>query len=138
MLFELDRNPPERVLRLFGGVWLPLFLAIAGAVVLRRTGETTVPGVLWGVAGVSILVALARPAWLRWLYVGLMLVTWPLGWVLSHVVLAVLYYGVITPVGLVLRALGKDPLRKRGSSEVPSYWRPRRPPADMERYFRQY
>jgi hypothetical protein len=138
MLFEIDRNPPARVLRLFGGIWLPLFLAIAGVVVLRRTGEIAVPAALWGAAALSIGVALAKPAWIRWLYVGLMVVTWPIGWVLSHVVLALIYYGVITPAGLLMRALGKDPLRKHGSREAASYWRPRRPPADVERYFRQY
>jgi hypothetical protein len=138
MLFEIDRNPPARVLRLFGGVWLPLFLAIAGVVVLRRTGELALPATLWGIGGLAIVLALARPVWLRWLYVGLMVVTWPIGWVLSQVVLALIFYGVVTPAGLVRRAFGKDPLRKRGSPEVASYWKPRRAPADMERYFRQY
>jgi hypothetical protein len=138
MLIELDRNPPARVLRLFGGVWLPLFLAIVGAVVWRGGGDPATSWTLWGVAALSIVVALARPAWLRWLYVGLMVVTWPIGWVLSLVVLALIYYGVITAAGLALRVFGKDPLLKRGSPEVPSYWRPRRAPADVERYFRQY
>jgi hypothetical protein len=138
MLIELDRNPPARVLRLFGGVWLPLFLAIVGTLVWRRGGELSVVATLLGIAAVSIVVALARPAWLRWLYVGLMFVTWPIGWVLSHLVLGLIYYGVITPSGLVLRALGKDPLHKRGSPDTASYWHPRRPPGDVERYFRQY
>ena len=138
MLIEFDRNPPVRVLRLFGGVWLPLFLAIAGVVALRRTGELALPAVLGGVAAVSIAVALARPAWLRWLYVALMWITWPIGWVISHVVLAILFYVVITPLGLARRALGKDPLRKRGEPGASSYWKPRRAPADVERYFRQY
>ena len=138
MLFELDRNPPPRVLRLFGGVWLPLFLAIAGVVAQRRGADPLWPATLWVAAGVALVVALARPSSLRWLYVGLMVVTWPIGWVLSHLVLGLIYYAVITPAGLLLRVLGKDPLRKRGSPDVPSYWRPRRPPADVERYFRQY
>lgn len=138
MLIELDRNPPQRVLRLFGGVWLPLFLAIVGTLVWRRGGEPSVVAILLGVAAVSIVVAIARPAWLRWLYVGLMLVSWPIGWVLSHLVLGLIYYGVITPSGLVLRAFGKDPLRKRGSPDTASYWHPRRPAGDVERYFRQY
>ncbi|HUP21998.1 MAG TPA: SxtJ family membrane protein, partial [Thermoanaerobaculia bacterium] len=137
MLIELDRNPPARVLRLFGGVWLPLFLAIAGGLVWRGGGNPATSWVLWGVAALSIVVALARPAWLRWLYVGLMVVTWPIGWVLSLVVLALIYYGVITTAGLALRVFGKDPLRKRGSPAVASYWRSRRAPADVERYFRQ-
>jgi hypothetical protein len=140
MLFEIDRNPPLRVLRLFGALWLPLFLAIAGVVVWRRTGEVPMPVAvaLGGIAAVSIALALAEPRWLRPVYVGLMVVTWPIGWVLSYVVLAILYFSVITPAGLQRRTLGKDPLRKRGSPEVATYWKPRRQPTDVERYFRQY
>ena len=36
-----------------------------------------------------------------------------LGWINSRIILGVMYYGVMTPVGLLTRLLGRDPLRRR-------------------------
>ena len=37
----------------------------------------------------------------------------PIGLALSHVILGAVFYIVFTPVGLVMRLLGKDPLHRR-------------------------
>jgi hypothetical protein len=39
-----------------------------------------------------------------------------------------LFYATVTPVGLLMRAVGKDPLRLRRNAAVASYWIPREPP----------
>ncbi len=49
--------------------------------------------------------------------------------IVSPVVLGLLFYGVITPTGLVMRALGKDPLGLAYDREAESYWIKRQPPA---------
>ena len=46
----------------------------------------------------------------------------------NFVILTLLFYLVITPMGLALRLLGKDPLRLRFEPGVRSYWIERRPP----------
>lgn len=46
----------------------------------------------------------------------------------SPVVLGVMFFLVVTPTGLVMRALGKDPLRLRFDREARSYWIVREPP----------
>lgn len=43
--------------------------------------------------------------------------------VVTFVVLAVVYYLVVTPIGLVKRAAGWDPLERRAAAAA-SYWRP--------------
>jgi len=48
--------------------------------------------------------------------------------VVSSVLMAVIFYGVITPLAWVLRRAGQDPLRLSFDSAVPSYWLERRPP----------
>jgi hypothetical protein len=42
--------------------------------------------------------------------------------------MALIYYVGILPVGLLLKAFGKDLLRLRWQAEEPSYWIPRVPP----------
>jgi hypothetical protein len=48
--------------------------------------------------------------------------------IVSPVVLGVMFFGVVTPMGLVMRALGKDPLRLRFDPAARTYWIERRPP----------
>ena len=58
--------------------------------------------------------------------------------VLSPVLIIVLFYGVVTPVGLAMRALGKDPLRLRRDPQSSSYWidcREGSKTSDMRRQF---
>ena len=111
--------------RAFGVVFAVVFLLIAGWPLLY--GE---PLRLWAcvLSGLFALVALARPALLRapnrlWMKFGILL-----GHVVSPVALGILFYAVLTPVGVMMRLTGKDPLRRRRDPGAASYWQPRRPP----------
>ena len=111
--------------RSFGVVFTVVFLIVA----LLPLWKGEAPR-LWALAvsAVFLLAALARPVVLRplnraWLKFGLLL-----GRVVNPIVMAVIFYLVITPVGLVVRLLGKDPLRLRLDREAKSYWIERDPP----------
>jgi hypothetical protein len=43
-------------------------------------------------------------------------------------VMAVLFYVTVTPIALLMRMLGKDPLRLRRDPDAASYWIHRTPP----------
>jgi hypothetical protein len=45
-----------------------------------------------------------------------------LSMVMSPVVMALLYFGAVLPVGLLMRAFGKDPLRLRREPAAATYW----------------
>jgi len=51
-----------------------------------------------------------------------------LGMIVSPIVLSLMFFLVVTPTGLLMRLLGKDPLRLRRDSGAGSYWIVRRPP----------
>jgi hypothetical protein len=58
--------------------------------------------------------------------------------VVSPLLILVLFYGVVTPVGLAMRAVGKDPLRRRRDAHTSSYWidcRGESKTSDMRRQF---
>ena len=85
---------------------------------------------LWalGVGGIFLLVALLFPSVLAplnrlWTKLGLLLHR-----VVSPIALGIMFFLVITPMGLVMRALGKDPLRLRLRPDAESYWIDRCPP----------
>ena len=62
-MLDINWNPSRRDLRQFGLVWLPLFAAVLGYAVLRRTGEWPIPMAIWGVATAVALIALVAFVW---------------------------------------------------------------------------
>lgn len=62
----------------------------------------------------------------------------PLAWSVSTSLLVLIYYGVITPFGLVMRLAGRDPMNRRFDRGCQSYWVKRKESADPARYFRQF
>lgn len=62
-----------------------------------------------------------------------------IGYFMSRVILALLFYCVVTPIGAVMRLFGKDILDQRMSKDSPSYWRERPVAAKAkESYGNQY
>jgi len=89
-------------------------------------------GHLWpwtgGLAGLFLAAALLYPAGLNplnrlWLKFGLLLHK-----VVNPIMMAFVFFGAVLPTGLVMRALGKDPLRLNRQPDANSYWIERRPP----------
>ena len=80
------------------------------------------------VAGVMLVVTLVRAELLSpfnrvWFRFGLFLHR-----IVNPVIMAVIYFAVVTPTGLIMRAVGKDPLRLRRDPNAESYWIHRTPP----------
>jgi hypothetical protein len=141
-MIEIDWNPDRRKLRHFAVIWMVGFL-IVGSILAFRHGIQPVSAIgplslaiMFAALVVGVLGLLAPPA-VRPLYLVWMAVAFPIGWVLSHLLLAVVYYGVFTPIGLLLRLSGRDPLVLRDSGRE-SYWIERKRRSPASRYFRQF
>lgn len=146
-LIELDLSPDDAKLRQFGWIALAGFCLLAGLAYTESLifatfplGDNRVP-VAMGLAGFGVLSALIGLVWPRgnWpIFVGLSLLAFPIGFVLSWVILGTLYFLVITPTGLVMRLLGHDPLHRSFDPSATTYWNDARPQRSRESYFRQY
>ena len=136
-MIEIDRQPSPRSLRQFAGLFVVAF-GFVGFVVLRKSGlwEAALP--IWAVALLVGVVGLVRPRAIRLVWIGMFYLAFPIGWVVSHLLLAVVLYLVFTPIGLLLRLLGRDPLERRFDPGAASYWTPHRRADRIERYFRQF
>ena len=66
-----------------------------------------------------------------------MVAAFPIGWTVSHLLLGSIFYLVITPIGLLLRALGHDPMERKFDREAKTYWIEHER-AETARYFRMY
>lgn len=136
-MIDLNLNPTKKELRTFGLCALA-FTCLVGWIIFRRGGSTstiaTVVGIGVALAGIGLTIPQAlRPVW-----VVLMVVNYPIGWVVTHVVMAFIFYLVVTPVGVIMRLTGRDPMERAFDRLAKTYWKPRRSDPNSSRYFRQY
>ena len=136
-MLTVNRSPSPAQLRSFG-VLLALFVTVVGGAAAWRTGSWTWPAVIWTAGGGFALVYALVPALRRPTFVGWMYAAFPIGWTVSHLLMAFVYFGVITPIGYILRAVGRDPLDRRIDRTAKSYWVRYTPQGDVPRYFKQF
>lgn len=120
-LLRVDWNPGPRKLRVFGIGLLALTAILAGAH-YRRGQPGPAPAAL-GLGAALGVVTLAFPAIGLRIYKAWMCVAFAIGTTLSTAMLLVLYYLMLTPLGLIFRLLGRDALRLK-RPPLGSYWIP--------------
>jgi hypothetical protein len=108
------------------GLTLAAVFAVIG--VVRLVLSHSYAGWWLGAAAVMLAFALAWPAALAplnrlWLRLGLVLYK-----VVNPLVMGLVFFTTVVPIGLLMRALGKDPLRLRREPAAGSYWITREPP----------
>jgi hypothetical protein len=136
-LVEINWNPEKRELRQFGLIAV-VVLGAAGIILRFVFGAADIWAVLAGAAGLSIFfVTLVSARAGRIIYLGLTFAALPIGFVISFLLMAAFYFLVLTPVGLVFKLIGRDPLERRFKPDTTTYWTPREHRDDIERYFHQ-
>lgn len=134
---EAIKPPSEKLLRQFAGLFLIVFLALAGWRVWHG------PVDLWarGLATLAVVVGgvgLIRPRAIRYVYSGWMIVAFPIGWTISMTVLALLFFVLFTPIAALFKLMGRDELRLRRSDERATHWTAKPAPSSVREYFRQF
>ncbi len=132
---KINFHPDDRMLRQFG---LLCVLFFGGLCAARMSGGIDNVCVLTGViAAVAGALAFTRPRLLKPVFVGWTIAVFPIGFLVSYIILLCLYFLVFAPVGLVLRLTGYDSLRLRDPGTA-TCWMNRSSTADLKRYFRQF
>src|SRR5262245_53239250 len=116
---DIPWRPTNRVLRQFAALWL-VFVGFFAWRVGGHGGHVLAGAALAGLAVAVGVSGLLRPASVRFLFVGMTVATFPIGWAVSRLVLAVPFYTVFAPLGLLFRLLGRDALGLR-RPDLPTY-----------------
>jgi len=90
--------------------------------------------ILCGLAALA-MAATMRPRWFRGYYCFSTRMGFVLSQAAGRVVLALFFFIIVTPLGLVLRILGQDPLRLRRPKGTDSYWSQVRKESSLDRLF---
>ena len=134
---EATKIPTNRQLRQFAAIAAILLAALAVWQLAGR-GSLVVIGCYAASAVIAAAIGLAKPRWLAMSFTFWMIAIFPLAWLVSNLVLALVFFGLLTPLGLLFRLLGRDPLDRTWPGRQDSYWQ-KKPAADKpERYLRQF
>ena len=136
-LLQTDREPTPGELRLFGVLQL-VFLGLIGGLVLHRTGSWALAIVVWTVTLLLSAFYYAMPTAQHMVFQTWMTLVYPIGWIISHILLVVLFYVVITPIGWILRLCRYDGLQRQLDRSTSTYWTSHHPIEDTKRYFQQF
>ena len=139
---DTDWNPDRAARRRFARSLVIGFPIIAALFALSGwvKGHTFHGWTLWlGIGGAALGAVLwlvpqiAKPFYLVWYFLACCI-----GIVTSNALLIAAYYLVFTPVGLLMRLLGRDPMKRRPDPQATTYWRKAEAVTDPARYYRQY
>ena len=145
-LVEVNFNPDTKTLRQFGVIAFVGFGIVAALAYYEQLifafglGEAREP-VAIGLAAVgtlALLFSLLAPKANRFLYVGLTLLAFPIGFVLSYAIMGTLFFLVIGPIAVLFRLFGRDSMHREYDPRAPTYWQDAKPARDKESYFHQY
>lgn len=113
-------SPDRQELRKFGFVFAAGLVIIFG-LFFPWLAERPWPGWPFIAAAVFFAAGLVIPQALMPLYKLWMKVGHVLGWINTRIILGVVFFAIFAPVALILKVLGKDPLRRTLDSEVGTY-----------------
>lgn len=133
---EINTQPAPRVLRQFACACLAILVLATARQYRVGRHELALALILTGV--VIGLSGFIWPRSLRWLFVGWMKIAFPLNLLVSELVLALMFYLVLSPLALVFRLMGRDSLNLKAAPERGTFWAARESNKDPRRYFRQY
>lgn len=132
-LLELNYSPTDRQLRQFGTVcliMLPSLGWIWGGSML----------VILGLAIVALAVAVTGFVWpsgIKPVFVGLMVITFPIGLVLGELSMIAIYFFLFLPLSLAFRLIGRDALQLKRPNTTTTYWQEKKQPTSASTYYRQ-
>jgi carbamoyltransferase len=131
---RLDQSP--RAFRRFGFTIAPVMLLLGSFLLWRRPHPAG-----WLVTSIGALLLLLAgfvPAALKYLHAPWMMLSLALGWIMSRLLLTVLFFLVITPIGLLQRAFGKRSIETALDSDATSYWQSRTKSSAASEYEKQF
>ena len=133
---HVNWRPDARELRRFAVAMLIGF-AVLGSLAAWRAGDIiTTSIVMWSI-GVVLAAAAFVPGLGRLAYLIVYLPTSIIGYVVSSILLALMFFVVITPLGIILRLMGKDLLRQQRQKNK-TQWTPVRGVKTEDSYYRQF
>jgi hypothetical protein len=140
---EVNWNPGTAARRSFARsllIGFPVLAVLFLGFGFLRTGtwNLQLPLLIGGIGAAAGLVFLAIPAIAKPFYIAWYAAACSIGFVVSNVLMASVFYVLFTGTGLVVRLLGRRSLETKLDRSAATYWIDAGPPPEPGRYFRQF
>lgn len=137
-MLQLDMNPSEGKLRQFGQVAPFMMLLIACLLKWRFDLPLVAMTGMVAIGTLILILSKLSSKLVKPFYLALVFIGFPIGWVISHVIMLLFFFGIITPVALVFRLFGRDALHRSWDTKSESYWTEHPRSESVGRYFKQF
>ena len=129
---RVDRSP--KTLRRFGFIVGAMSILFGVLLLLRH--RFGVP--LLGLGAILIVLGLVAPKILKHLHAAWLGLSLVIGWVMTRVILTLVFFLVLTPIGLLQRLVSRSEVDLRFRTGAHSYWLPRQKPCVPAEYRNQF
>ncbi len=137
-LVEIDWNPKSKQLQSFGKIALVASAVISLLLYLLKGVAIQWVLIIFALGFIIFIISMISLKLTKMIYLGMILVTLPIGWVVSFILLSAFYFLLLAPLGLIFRLIGRDPLCRKFDPNAKSYWLSRQQPKGPEQYFHQF
>lgn len=137
-LVEIDWNPKSKQLQSFGKIALVASAVISLLLYLLKGVAIQWVLIIFAFGFIIFIISMISLKLTKMIYLGMILVTLPIGWVVSFILLSAFYFLLLAPLGLIFRLIGRDPLCRKFDPNAKSYWLSRQQPKGLEQYFHQF
>jgi hypothetical protein len=137
-LIEIDWNPKSKQLQNFGKIALAATFIISFLLYLLKGVAIQWVLIICAFGIIIFIISKISLKLTKLIYLGMILLTMPIGWVVSFILMAAFYFLLLAPLGLFFRLICRDPLYRKFDPTAKSYWMSRRPPKGLEQYFHQF
>lgn len=128
-------DPDHKELRKFSLILGGAFLAL-GALSWYR-GTAAAPYLLIPGAAIA-LVGVALPGAVRWLFFVWMAIGLVLGTIMTSIILTLVFVFAVTPIGIIMRLVGRDPMHRALDPQASTYWLPKKRDTEDKSRFEKY
>jgi multisubunit Na+/H+ antiporter MnhG subunit len=115
----MQNDPQDKQLRSFGLILGGIFGVIAVWPLIFHGAQAR----SWATVAAAVLIipALIDPRALYWIHKGWMALGHVMGWINTRIILGLVFYLIVTPIGFIRHAMGKDSMGKEFAPDAGSY-----------------
>ena len=133
---QINWNPRKDDIRNFGIMTLIMLPLISSLLLWKQHINITWAFAISGIGAIFFMACLFSYRTGRFLYLSLMLLVYPIGLTISFLMIVLLYYAIIAPMGIVFKFLKKDPLHREFNGSINTYWVKHKDRKDINSYYR--
>lgn len=137
-LIEINLHPSHKELRNFAAIALIASAIISSLLYVLKGLAIQWVAIIFAAGFIIFISSLVSIKIARIIYLSLILVTFPIGYVVSFILLAAFYFLLLTLLGLFFRLIGRDSLCRKFDLNAKSYWLSRQSPKNLDSYFHQF